>query len=90
MKDVQALLAKKKGTSQLNIFDKLKEDAPDIVKGATGKHINDLFNKGNTDDSDVLLSEIEDMPSIILTGNRKKEFDMMQNKLWSTTKKSMV
>ena len=87
MKDVQALLAKKKGTSQLNIFDKLKEDAPDIVKGATGKHINDLFNKGNTDDSDVLLSEIEDMPSIILTGNRKKEFDMMQNKLWSATKR---
>jgi hypothetical protein len=87
MKDIQALLAKKKGTSQLNIFDKLKEDAPDIVKGATGKHINDLFNKGNTDDSDVLLSEIEDMPSIILTGKRKREFDMMQNKLWNATKR---
>ena len=27
MKDVQALLTKEKGTSQLNIFDKLKEDA---------------------------------------------------------------
>ena len=87
MKDVQALLAKKKSAGQINVIDKLKEDAPDIVKGATGKHINDLFNKGNTNDSDVLLSEIEDVPSIILTGKRKKEFDMMQNKLWNATKR---